>query len=131
VRSPSPTPWRVAVWTTCGACWGGDQRPKQNQQFERAKIQGLLVVAADANEQFHSRCRCGPQCSQRIVTVSDRAGQKREVTEYYHRQVYAHLDGPDFSTGLEVEPVRPGEEEAQAALRLRGRIRRGCQRDFP
>jgi alpha-L-fucosidase len=108
-----------------------NQRPKQNQQFQRAKIHGLLVVAGDANEQFHSRCRCGPQCSQRIVTVSDRAGQEREVTEYCHRQVYAHLDGPDFSTGLEVEPVRPGEEEAQAALRLRGRIRRGCQRDFP
>ncbi len=114
-----------------GVLLGVNQRLKQNQQFERAKIQGLLVVAVDANEQFHTRCRCGPQCSQRSVTVSDRAGQKREATEYYHRQVYAHLDGLNFSTVLEVDPVRPGEEEAQAALRLLGRIRRGFQRDLP
>ena len=103
---------------------GINRRLKQNKQFERAKIQGLLVMAIDANEQFASRHRCCPQCSQRTVTVTDVQGRKQAVTEYYHRQVYAQLDGPDFSTVLDLEPVRPGEEEAQAALRMLGRMRR-------
>lgn len=101
-----------------------NRRLKQNKQFERAKIQGLLVVAIDANEQFCSRHRCCPQCSRRTVTVTDAQGRQQEVTEYYHRQVYAQLDGPDLSTVLDVEPVGPGEEEAQAALRMLGRMRR-------
>lgn len=103
---------------------GINLRLKQNKQFERAKIQGLLAVALDANEQFHSRHRCCPQCSQRTVQVSGADGVVREVTEYYHRQVYATLTGPDFSTVLDLEPIRPGEAEAQAALRLLGRMRR-------
>jgi hypothetical protein len=97
---------------------------KANKQFERAKIRGLLVVTLDANEQFKSRSRCCEQCCQRRITETDAKGQKREVIEYYHRQVYAHLGGPEFSVVLDVEPIRPGEEEAQAALRLLARIRR-------
>jgi hypothetical protein len=46
------------------------------------------------------------------------------VTEYDHRQVYAQMHGPDFSVMLDLEPLRPGEEETQAALRLLGRMRR-------
>jgi hypothetical protein len=101
-----------------------NQTLKHNKAFESAKIQGLLVVAIDANEQFASRSRCCCQCAQRQVTVIDAAGQPSEVTEYYHRQVYAQIHGPDFSVILDVEPLRPGEEEAQAALRLLGRLRR-------
>lgn len=97
---------------------------KANKQLERCKIAGLLVVALDANEQFCSRSRCCEQCCQRMVTVADKSGQKRQVTEYYHRQVYAQLNGPDLSVILDVEPVKPGEDESQAALRLLGRLRR-------
>lgn len=97
---------------------------KANKQLERAKIQGLLVVAVDANEQFKSRCRCCEQCCQRKVTVTDAHGHKQEVIEYYHRQVYAQMHGPDLSVILDLEPVKPAEDEAQAALRLLGRIRR-------
>ncbi len=97
---------------------------KANKQLERAKIHGLLVVAVDANEQFKSRSRCCERCCQRRVTCTDSAGRPYEVIEYYHRQVYAQLHGPDFSVILDLEPIAPGEEEAQAALRLLGRIRR-------
>ena len=101
-----------------------NRRLKANKQFERAKIRGLLVVTLDANEQFKSRSRCCAQCCQRRITVTDPGGEKQEVTEYYHRQVYAQLGGPEFSVVLDVEPIRPGEEEAQAALRMLGRMRR-------
>jgi hypothetical protein len=97
---------------------------KANKAFESAKIGGLLVVAIDANEQFHSRHRCCPDCSRRTIKQKDASGQLQELTEYYHRQVYAQIHGPRFSVILDLEPVRPGEEEAQAALRLLGRLRR-------
>lgn len=97
---------------------------KVNKQLERCKIAGLLVVALDANEQFNSRSRCCQQCCQRTVTVKDRQGHKQQVTEYFHRQVYAQLHGPDFSVILDTEPIQPDEDESQAALRLLGRLRR-------
>jgi Transposase DDE domain. len=97
---------------------------KRNKALESAKINGLLVVALDANEQFHSRHRCCEACCQRTVQIKDKDGQVRELTEFYHRQVYAQMHGPDFSTILDLEPIRPGEDEAAAALRLLGRMRR-------
>lgn len=97
---------------------------KQNKAFEAAKINGLLAVALDANEQFSSRARCCAECCQRQVKVTSASGAVEEITEYYHRQVYAQLHGPHFSVILDLEPIRPGEEEAQAALRLLGRLRR-------
>ena len=103
---------------------GVNQTLKQNKALESAKIHGLLVVALDANEQFASRARCCPDCAQRQVTVTDAAGQSSTVTEDYHRQVYAQIHGPDWSMILDLEPLRPGAEEAQAALRLLGRMRR-------
>lgn len=97
---------------------------KRNKALDSAKINGLLVVALDANEQFHSRHRCCEACCQRTVQIKDKYGQVRELTEFYHRQVYAQMHGPDFSTILDLEPIRPGEDEAAAALRLLGRMRR-------
>lgn len=97
---------------------------KANKQFESAKIGGLLTVALDANEQFKSRSRCCAACCQRRVETLDAKGNKQEVIEYYHRQVYAHLSGPHLAVILDLEPIRPGEEEASAALRLLGRMRR-------
>ncbi len=97
---------------------------KRNKAFEPAKINGLLVVAIDANEQFKSRHRCCADCCQRQIEFKDCQGQVQRLTEYYHRQVYAQLHGPEFSVILDLEPIRPGEDEARAALRLLGRMRR-------
>lgn len=109
--------WRAVLVNT-------NQTLKRNKAFAAAKIHGLLVVALDANEQFQSRCRCCPQCSQRRIQSKNRQGGIEEVTEYYHRFVCAQIHGPDLSVVLDVEPIRPGEEEAAAALRLLGRMRR-------
>lgn len=97
---------------------------KANKQFERAKIGGQLVVTLDANEQFKSRSRCCPCCGSRRIRIPGPQGQEQEFTEYFHRQVYAHISGPDFCVILDLEPIGPGEEEARAALRLLGRLRR-------
>ena len=66
---------------------------KGNRAFDQAKIGGLLVVSLDANEQFNSRHRCCEACCQRRVKIHDRSGQEAEVTEFYHRMVYAHIQG--------------------------------------
>ncbi len=97
---------------------------KANKGLESAKLGGLRVIAVDANEQFSSRSRCCADCSQRRISILGEDGQPTEVIEYYHRHVYAQMNGPDFSVVLDLEPMRPGEEEAAAALRLLGRLRR-------
>lgn len=112
-----PEDWRLVLVAV-------NRKLKENKQFEGAKIGGLLVVAIDANEQFKSRSRCCPVCCQRRVKIRNDQGQEEEVTEYYHRQVYAQISGPELSTILDLEPIRPGEDEAAAALRMLGRIRR-------
>jgi hypothetical protein len=78
----------------------------------------------DANEHFHSRSRCCPCCCQREIEETDAQGSKQTVIEYYHRYVFAQINGPKFNVLLDVEPIRPREGEAEAALRLLGRIRR-------
>jgi hypothetical protein len=97
---------------------------KQNKALESCKINGLLLVSLDANEHFASRSRCCPFCCQRRVQVLEPDGQKREVIEYYHRYVYAQINGPKLNVVLDLEPIRPGEDECAAALRLLGRARR-------
>ena len=46
---------------------------KTNKQLEECRINGLLFVALDANEQFNSRSRCCDQCSQREITIKNAA----------------------------------------------------------
>jgi hypothetical protein len=97
---------------------------KRNKAFVRNQISGLLALNVDANEHFKSRSRCCAQCLQRQIKIKNDQGQEEEVTEYYHKEVYAQLSGPHWNTLLDVEPLRPGEEERAAALRLLGRLRR-------
>src|SRR5256712_13805414 len=102
-----------------------NKRLKANKALESCKINGLLFVSLDANEHFHSRSRCCPCCCQREIQEVDAQGQKQTVIEYYHRYVFAQINGPKFNVLLDLEPIRPGEGEAEAALRLLCRIRRG------
>jgi hypothetical protein len=101
-----------------------NKRLKNNKALESCKINGLLFLSLDANEHFHSRSRCCPCCCQRQIEEIDSHGQKQTATEYYHRYVFAQINGPKFNVLLDLEPIRPGEGEAEAALRLLGRIRR-------
>lgn len=97
---------------------------KSNKALESCKLNGLLFVSLDANEHFKSRSRCCAGCCQRQIEETDAKGQKQKVTEYYHRYVFAQINGPKINVLLDLEPIRPGEDECAAALRLLGRVRR-------
>jgi hypothetical protein len=101
-----------------------NKKLKANKSLESCKLNGLLFVSLDANEHFASRSRCCQDCCQRQIEAMGQDGQKHKVTEYYHRYVFAQINGPKFNTLLDLEAIRPGEEECSAALRLLGRIRR-------
>lgn len=105
-----------------GAVWI-HRKLKRGKAFEENKINGLLVLSLDANEQFCSDHRCCADCLTREITTKDAQGQPAKHIQYYHKQVYAQLSGPKLSVILEVEPMRQGEEECAAALRLLTRLR--------
>jgi hypothetical protein len=100
-----------------------NRKLKRGKAFEANKIDGLLVVSLDANEQFCSDHRCCEDCLTREVTCKDAAGKEYKKTQYYHKQVYAQLSGPQLSVILDFEPMRQGEEECAPALRLLRRMR--------
>ena len=106
---------RAAIWI--------NRKLKRGKAFEANKINGLLAVSLDANEQFCSDHRCCEDCLTREITCKDVAGKEFTKTQYYHKQVYAQLSGPALSVILDVEPMRQGEEECAAALRLLRRMR--------
>ncbi|HTG44945.1 MAG TPA: hypothetical protein VK633_10475 [Verrucomicrobiae bacterium] len=89
-----------------------NQTLKANKNLESCKINGLLFLSVDANEHCASRSRCCEQCSQREIEARDGAGQVSKVIEYYHRYVFAEINGPKMNFLLDLEPIRPGEEEA-------------------
>ncbi len=101
-----------------------NRKLKRGKAFEENKIKGLLVISLDANEQFCSDHRCCGDCLSREVTCKEAQGREVKKTQYYHKQVYAQLSGPHLSVILDFEPMRPGEEECAAALRLLRRLRR-------
>jgi hypothetical protein len=100
-----------------------NRKLKRGKAFEASKLHGLLVLSLDANEQFCSDHRCCADCLSREVVCKDAQGHELKKTQYYHKQVYAQLSGPRLSVILDVEPMRPGEEECAAALRLLRRMR--------
>jgi Transposase DDE domain len=105
-----------------GAIWI-NRKLKRGKAFEASKLKGLLVVSLDANEQFCSDHRCCFDCLSRQVTCKNADGQEVKKTQYYHKQVYAQMSGPELSVILDYEPMRQGEEECAAALRLLRRLR--------
>ncbi len=106
---------RAGVWIA--------RKLKRGKAFEGNKMAGLLAVSLDANEQFCSDHRCCEDCLTREVTCKDNQGREFKKTQYYHKQVYAQLSGPELSVILDFEPMRQGEEECAAALRLLRRMR--------
>ena len=100
-----------------------NRKLKRGKAFEASKVNGLLAVSLDANEQFCSDRRCCTECSTREITRQDADGLPVKHLQYFHRQVYAQLSGPRLSVILDLEPMRPGEEECATALRLLQRMR--------
>jgi hypothetical protein len=101
-----------------------NRKLKRGKAFEESKTHGMLVVSLDANEQFCSDHRCCQDCLTREVSCKDAQGNEVKKTQYYHKQVYAQLSGPRLSLILDLEPMRPSEEECAAALRLLRRMRK-------
>jgi len=101
-----------------------NRKLKRGKSLEESKMHGLLVVSLDANEQFCSDHRSCEECLSREVVCKDAQGNEVKKTQYYHKQIYAQLSGPRLSVILDIEPMRPGEEECAAALRLLHRIRK-------
>jgi Transposase DDE domain len=101
-----------------------NRKLKRGKSFEASKAHGLLTVSLDANEQFCSDHRCCEDCLSREVLCKDAQGNEVKKTQYYHKQVYAQLSGPCLSVILDFEPMRQGEEECAAALRLLRRMRK-------
>ena len=86
---------------------------------------GLMVAVLDGHEShatFRRRC---PGCRQRVIHT----GQGDRI-QYYHRHVTLQLVGREVSLMLDAEPLRPGEDEIAAALRLLERVLRRYPRAF-
>jgi hypothetical protein len=85
----------------------------------------LRPLVLDAHESFASYLRCCRACRQRTITIKN--GQR---TQYYHRYVTAALVHRGGLLLLDLEPQRPGEGEAAAAVRLLERLLKRCPRAF-
>jgi hypothetical protein len=74
---------------------------------------GLMLAVVDAHEAHATYRRHCPGCLTR--TIHTEQGHR---VQYYHQYVAVQLVGQDLTLTLDVEPVRPGEDEVAAALRL-------------
>lgn len=86
---------------------------------------GLIAAVLDGHESHATYRRCCDGCLER--TVETRKGLK---VQYYHRHVTLQLVGRDMTVLLDAEPIRPGEGELAAALRLLERVLEQYPRAF-
>jgi hypothetical protein len=92
---------------------------QRNRHLRKFRINGRLVLALDGHELFSSYHRTCDQCCQR--TIDSKTGER---IQFYHRMVVASLVGGPLPLPLDVEEVRPGEDEIAAAVRLLKRIQK-------
>ena len=92
---------------------------KRKKVFRRLYPDSHWVAAIDGVETNRSRKRHCSECLTRKVKVGK---EKKEVTEYYHREVALQLIGVTPVLILDVEPLLPGDTEVSAALRMIERV---------
>ena len=117
----------------CQAMEAGPIRQMQHDLYARLKRtkalgppdHGLMLAVLDGHETHATRRRCCDGCLTR--TIHTKAG---DHTEYYHRLVHMNLVGEGFFFQLDAEPIRPGEDEVAAALRLFDRVVAAYPRAF-
>jgi hypothetical protein len=95
---------------------------QRNRHIRKFRIGGWLMLAVDGHELCSSYHRCCGDCLKR--TIQTKTG---EEIQYYHRIVVAYLVGGPLPLPLDVEEVRPGEDEIGAAVRLLQRV----QENYP
>lgn len=98
-------------------------RLRRNKAISR--ISGFHTLVLDGHESSASYLRCCPGCLQRTVHT-----QGADRIQYYHRNVVALLLGEPFPILLDVEELRPGEDEVAAATRLSQRVLKDYSRAF-
>jgi hypothetical protein len=97
---------------------------KQNKALKPFPC-GMLAAVLDAHESHATyRRHCGG-CLER--TIHSANGDR---IQYYHRHVTLQLVGPELSLALDAEPIRPGEGEVAAGLRLLKRVIAAYPRAF-
>jgi hypothetical protein len=90
-------------------------RLKRNKVLEPRH--GWMLAAVDGHEINSSYKRCCDCCLTREIEC--RSGTK---TQYYHRLVTFQIIADDFNFLLDVELLKPGEDEVAATLRLLERV---------
>lgn len=78
---------------------------------------GLMVAVLDGHESHARYLRHCDGCLQRTIHTA-----QGDRIQYYHRAVTLLLVGSELSLLLDAEPLRPGEDEVAAALRLFDRV---------
>jgi hypothetical protein len=109
----------------CQAMETGPIRQMQHDLYARLKRikalnppgHGLMLAVLDGHESHATRLRCCSGCLERTLHT-----MKGDCIEYYHRLVHVNLVGKDFCFQLDAEPIRPGEDEVAAAVRLFDRV---------
>ncbi len=99
-------------------------RLKRNKALAPA-THGLMALVLDGHESHATYRRCCSGCLQRRVKT--KGGER---FQYYHRNVTAMLLGQEFPLLLDAEPIKPGEDELAAAIRLLKRVLRQYPRAF-
>ncbi len=88
------------------------------ERLKRAKalvvpVHGLMAAILDGHESHATFKRHCAGCLQRKVHTA-----RGDRVQYYHRLVAFSLVSSDLRLMLDAEPMRPGEDEVAAALRL-------------
>lgn len=86
---------------------------------------GWMAAVLDGHESHATYRRCCPGCLERKIET--RHGTR---VQYYHRHVALQLIGKDLTLLLDAEPIRPGEGEIAAAIRLLDRVLEDYPRAF-
>ncbi len=104
-------------------------RLKRNKALV-APWHGLTTLVLDGHESHSTYRRRCTGCLEREITVKNRSGETETRKQFYHRHVTAQLLTDSFPLLLDAEPIRPGEDEVAAAMRLLERVLRSYPRAF-
>lgn len=86
---------------------------------------GLRAAILDGHESHATYRRCCKGCLRRVVHTA-----QGDRIQYYHRHVTIELLGSEAVVLLDAEPIRPGEGEVPAGIRLLDRLLQAYPRAF-
>ncbi len=104
-------------------------RLKRNKALV-APWHGLTPLVLDGHESHATYRRCCAGCLEREVTVKSKDGGTETRKQFYHRHVTARLITESLSLMLDAEPIRAGEDELAAAMRVLERVLASYPRAF-